>query len=48
MTIVSTGRVFAMRNWPNPMGTLMSGNQKSHCPITPASYAVRPAGSGGR
>ena len=26
----------------------MSGNQKSHCAISPAAYAVRDAGSGGR
>src|SRR3954467_306213 len=26
----------------------MSGNQKSHCAISPATYVVRPAGSGGR
>jgi hypothetical protein len=26
----------------------MGGNQKSHCAISPAAYAVRLAGSGGR
>ena len=26
----------------------MSGNQKSHCAISPAAYAVRDAGSGGK
>src|SRR5215208_120844 len=26
----------------------MSGNQKSHWAISPATYTVRPAGSGGR
>ena len=33
---------------PNPTGNSMSGNHKSHCAISPASYTVREAGSGGR
>ena len=37
-----------MRTCPNPTGTLPSGNQKSSCAISPAAYAVRDAGSGGR
>jgi len=48
VTIVSTGRCFAARTCPNPHGTVTSGNQKSHCAISPAAYAVRDAGSGGR
>ncbi len=37
VTIVSTGNCFAGRHWPNPAGTVMSGNQKSHCAISPGS-----------
>ena len=47
-TIVSTGSSFAARTCPNPTGTCTGGNQKSHCAISPAAYAVRDAGSGGR
>ena len=47
-TIVSTGSCFAVRTCPNPAGTCTSGNQKSHCASSPAAYAVRDAGSGGR
>jgi hypothetical protein len=47
-TIVSTGSCFADRTCPNPTGTATSGNQKSCCAISPAAYAVRDAGSGGR
>ena len=38
----------AVRTWPYPTGTTTSGNQKSHCAISPATYVVRDAGSGGR
>jgi hypothetical protein len=47
-TIVSTGSCLAVRTCPNPTGTCTSGNQKSHCASSPAAYAVRDAGSGGR
>jgi len=47
-TMVNTGSCFAVRDWPNPTGNTMSGNQKSHCAISPATYVVRDAGSGGR
>jgi hypothetical protein len=46
--MVNTGSNFADRVWPNPTGTSMSGNQKSHCATSPAAYAVRLAGSGVR
>jgi len=48
VTIVSTGSRVAVRTCPNPAGSAMSGNQKSHWAISPAAYAVRLAGSGGR
>ena len=48
VTIVSTGSCFAVRSCPNPAGTCTGGNQKSHWAISPAAYAVRDAGSGGR
>ena len=38
----------AVRTCPNPTGTSTSGNQKSHWAISPATYVVRAAGSGGR
>ena len=38
----------AVRTWPYPTGTSTSGNQKSHWAISPATYVVRDAGSGGR
>ena len=47
-TIVSTGSCFAGRTCPNPTGTCVGGNRKSHCAISPAAYNVRDAGSGGR
>lgn len=31
-----------------PTGSAISGNQKSHCAISSATYTVRDAGSGGR
>jgi hypothetical protein len=37
VTIVSTGSSFAVRTWPNPAGSVMSGNQKSHWAISPAA-----------
>ena len=37
-----------MRTCPDPTGTRTSGNQKSSCAISPAAYAVRDAGSGGK
>ena len=46
--MVSTGSCVAVRTWPNPTGNSMSGNQKSCWAISPATYWVRPAGSGGR
>ena len=46
--MVSTGNCLAVRTCPAPTGTSMSGNQKSHWAISPAAYAVREAGSGGR
>jgi len=39
---------FAVQVCPNPTGRRMSGNQKSFWAISPATYAVRDAGSGGR
>ena len=41
-------QLFRSRTCPNPHGTAISRNQKSHCAISPAAYAVRDAGSGGR
>ncbi|EQM22668.1 hypothetical protein GuangZ0019_1046 [Mycobacterium tuberculosis GuangZ0019] len=40
-TMVSTGNAVAVRTWPYPTGTTTSGNQKSHCPISPATYVAR-------
>ncbi len=48
MIIVSTGSPDAVRVCPKPTGISMSGNQKSCWPISPATYWVREAGSGGR
>src|SRR5206468_1694348 len=48
LTIVSTGNVFAVLACPNPTGSSISGNHRSHCAISPGPYAVREAGSGGR
>ena len=48
VTIVRTGSRFAVRTCPDPTGSSISGNQKSHCAISPAAYAVRLAGSGGK
>jgi hypothetical protein len=47
-TIVNTGSAVEVRTWPYPTGTTASGNQKSHCAISPATQVVRDAGSGGR
>ena len=48
VTIVSTGNCAAVRTCPNPHETVTGGNHKSHWAISPAAYAVRDAGSGGR
>jgi hypothetical protein len=37
-----------VRTWPNPTGSEMSGNHRSHWATSPAAYAVLEAGSGGR
>jgi hypothetical protein len=47
-TIVSTGSCTGRRTCPHPTGTMTGGNQKSHWAISPAAYAVRLAGSGGK
>ena len=47
-TIVSTGSCAGLRACPNPAGTVTGGNQESHWAISPAAYAVRLAGSGGK
>jgi hypothetical protein len=47
-TVVITGSCFAVRDWPNPTGSSIGGNQKSNWASSPGSYAVRPDGSGGR
>lgn len=36
-TIVSTGSAVAGRDCPNPIGTVISGNQKSRWAISPAT-----------
>jgi len=36
-TIVNTGSAVEVRTWPYPTGTTASGNQKSHCAISPAT-----------
>ena len=46
--MVSTGSTAGVRTWPNPTGTSIGGNHRSHWAISPAAYAVRDAGSGGR
>ena len=46
--MVSTGSCAGRRTCPQPTGSLTGGNQKSHWAISPAAYAVRHAGSGGR
>ena len=46
--MVNTGNCLAVRVCPNPTGSSMSGNQKSHWAISPATSLVRLAGSGGR
>lgn len=46
--MVSTGSCTGLRTCPHPTGTMTGGNQKSHWAISPAAYAVRLAGSGGR
>ena len=35
--MTSTGNLVAVRVWPNPTGSVMSGNQKPHCPTSPAA-----------
>ena len=47
-TMVSTGSCAGLRTRPHPAGMVTGGNQKSHWAISPAAYAVRDAGSGGR
>ncbi len=46
--MVSTGSCAGLRTSPQPAGMVTGGNQKSHWAISPAAYAVRDAGSGGR
>jgi hypothetical protein len=48
VTIVRTGSCVGPRVCPNPTGSVIGGNHKSHCAISPAKYVVLPAGSGGR
>jgi hypothetical protein len=48
VTITSTGSLDAGRAWPNPTGSVTSGNHRSHRATSPAAYAVRDTGSGGR
>jgi hypothetical protein len=47
-TMVSTGSCAGRRTWPQPTGSMTGGNHRSHWAISPAAYAVRLAGSGGR
>src|SRR4029453_3697964 len=46
--MVNTGSWDAVRVCPNPTGSLIGGNQKSHWAISPARYVMRAAGSGGK
>jgi hypothetical protein len=46
--IVSTGSCAGLRTCPHPTGSRTGGNHRSHWAISPGSYAVRDAGSGGR
>ncbi|CRK60480.1 1-deoxy-D-xylulose 5-phosphate synthase [Alloactinosynnema sp. L-07] len=46
--MVSTGRRAGLRACPNPTGSVIGGNHRSHWAISPAAYVVREAGSGGR
>ena len=46
--MVSTGNNAGLRVCPNPTGNSIGGNHRSHWAISPAAYAVRDAGSGGR
>ena len=46
--MVSTGTDAGLRLCPNPTANSIGGNHKSHWAISPAAYAVREAGSGGR
>ena len=48
VTMVSTGSCVGLRTCPHPTGTMTGGNHRSHWAISPGSYAVRDAGSGGR
>ena len=44
-TITNTG---GRPTCPNPSGTSIGGNHRSHCANSPGEYVVREAGSGGR
>jgi hypothetical protein len=46
--MVTTGSCTGRRTCPDPTGTCTGGNHTSFCAISPAAYAVRLAGSGGR
>src|SRR5437879_4653658 len=46
--MVSTGNWAGVRDCPYPTGSVIGGNHRSHWAISPAAYAVREAGSGGR
>src|SRR6266540_1484550 len=48
VTPTSTGSWVGVRTCPHPTGTSMSGNHRSNWAISPAAYAVRDAGSGGK
>ena len=37
VTIVSTGSCVGVRTWPNPTGSWIGGNHKSHCAMSPAT-----------
>jgi len=43
-TIVNTGGAAIT---PAPTGTILAGNHRSHCTISPGRYSVRSAGSDG-
>src|ERR671932_2280617 len=46
--MVSTGSWVGVRVWPNPTGSSVGGNHRVCWAISPATYWVREAGSGGR
>jgi hypothetical protein len=46
--MVNTGSRVGVRVWPNPTGSSIGGNHRSCWAISPATYWVRDAGSGGR